>query len=182
VLNDRDSRDRAIQRGASAYLAKPVEANLLIATVRRLLNEQGREVLVIEDDVEAATAIKSHLSAQGFSVVQTAHGRHGLDFAGRLQPELIVLGAGKSTAKARDLLVALRDDNRTESIPVVLLTSIDDAQGAEYFEAGETSEPAARGNLEQLLHLIAERQAAASRLADLARVQAAVVAMTQRPS
>jgi PAS domain S-box-containing protein len=182
VLNDRDSRDRAIQRGASAYLAKPVEANLLIATVRRLLNEQGREVLVIEDDVEAATAIKSHLSAQGFSVVQTAHGRHGLDFAGRLQPELIVLGAGKSTAKARDLLVALRDDNRTESIPVVLLTSIDDAQGAEYFEAGGTSEPAARGNLEQLLHLIAERQAAASRLADLARVQAAVVAMTQRPS
>jgi len=182
VLNDRDSRDRAMQRGASAYLAKPVDANLLVASVRRLLNDQGREVLVIEDDVECASAIKSHLSAQGFSVVQTAHGRHGLDFAGRLQPELIVLGAGKSTAKARDLLVALRDDDRTESIPVVLLTSIDSAQGAEFFEAGATAEPVARGNLEQLLHLIAEQQAAASRLAELARVQAAVAATNQRPS
>jgi signal transduction histidine kinase/CheY-like chemotaxis protein len=182
VLNDRDSRDRAMQRGASAYLVKPVDANLLVASVRRLLNEQGREVLVIDDDVDSATAIKSQLSAQGFSVVQTAHGRHGLDFAGRLQPELIVLGAGVSTAKARDLLVALRDDERTESIPVVLLTSIDDAQGAEYFDAGDSGEPSARGNLEQLLRLIAERQAAASRLADLARVQAAVAATSQRPS
>jgi PAS domain S-box-containing protein len=182
VLTDRDSRDRAMQRGASAYLVKPVDANLLVASVRRLLNEQGREVLVIEDDVDSATAIKSQLSAQGFSVVQTAHGRHGLDFAGRLQPELIVLGAGVSAAKARDLLVALRDDERTESIPVVLLTSIDDAQGAEYFDAGDSNVPAARGNLEQLLRLIAERQAAASQLAELARVQAAIAATSQRPS
>jgi PAS domain S-box-containing protein len=182
VLGDRDSRDRAMQRGASAYLVKPVDVNLLVASVRRLLNEQGREVLVIEDDVESATAIKSQLAAQGFSVVQTAHGRHGLDFAGRLQPELIVLGAGTSTAKARDLLVALRDDERTESIPVVVLTSIDEAQGAEYFDAGGSTEPAVRGDLEQLLRLIAERQAAASRLAELARVQAAVATTVQRPS
>jgi PAS domain S-box-containing protein len=182
VLNDRDSRDRALQRGASAYLVKPVDANLLVASVRRLLNENGREVLVIEDDVDSAAAIKSQLAAQGFSVVQTAYGRHGLDFAGRLQPELIVLGAAKSAAKARDLLVGLRDDERTESIPVVLLTAIDDTQGAEYFEAGGSSEPTARGNLERLLQLIAEREAAASRLAELERVQAAVAATNQRPS
>jgi len=182
VLNDRGSRDRAIQRGASAYLVKPVDANLLVASVRRLLNEQGREVLVIEDDSDSASAIKSQLAAQGFSVVQTAHGRHGLDFAGRLQPELIVLGAGASTTKAKGLLLALRDDERTESIPVVLLTSVDDTKGAEYFDSGPAGEPAARGTLEQLLHLIAERQAAASRLAELARVQAAVAATSQRPS
>ena len=171
VLNDRDSRDRAIQHGASAFLQKPVDASLLLATVGRLLSERGRDVLVIDDDHASVAAVKSQLAAHGFSVVQTAHGRHGLDFAGRLQPEMIVLGAASSTTKAHELLEALRGDERTEKIPVMVLTHAGGGLGAEYFDGVGSSEPTARGELAQLLRLIAERQAAATRLADLARVQ-----------
>jgi PAS domain S-box-containing protein len=182
VLNDRDSRDRALQKGASAYLPKPADADLLVATVRRLMNEEGRDVLVIDDNLAEVAVVKSQLAAQGFSVVQTAHGRHGLEFAGRLQPELIVLGAGASTAKTRDLLTSLRDDERTESIPVIVVRAGDGELSAEYFDKDASTEATKRGRLEQLLRLIAERQAAASRLAELARVQAAIAASHQRPS
>lgn len=182
VLSDRDSRDRALQKGASAYLPKPVDGNLVLATVRRLMNELGREVLLIDDDQGEIAAVQSQFLAQGFSVVQTGHGRHGLEFAGRLQPELIVLGAGSSTAKTRDLLAALREDERTEAIPVIVVRAGEGQCEAEYFDAVGASEPTAHGRLDQLLRLIAERQAASSRLADLARVQAAIAASTQRPS
>jgi CheY-like chemotaxis protein len=182
VLNDRDSRDRALQHGASAFLQKPVDASLLVASVGRLLSERGRDVLVIDDDHDSVSAVKSQLAAHGFSVVQTAHGRHGLEFAGRLQPELIVLGAAAVSGKTRELLEALRGDERTEKIPVVVLAHGSAASSAEYFDGVGSSEPTARGELAQLLRLIAERQAASTRLADLARVQAAASAQTQRAS
>jgi CheY-like chemotaxis protein len=180
VLNDRDSRDRAIQHGASAFLQKPVDASVLLATVGRLLSERGRDVLVIDDDHDSVAAVKSQLAAHGFSVVQTAHGRHGLDFAGRLQPEMIVLGAAPSSGKVHELLEALRGDERTERIPVMVLTRAGGALGAEYFDGVGSSEPTARGELAQLLRLIAERQAASTRLADLARVQVASSVQNQR--
>jgi CheY-like chemotaxis protein/nitrogen-specific signal transduction histidine kinase len=174
VLNDRDSRDRALRHGASAFLQKPVDAALLVATVGRLLSERGRDVLVIDDDQDAVSAVRSQLAAHGFSVVQTAHGRHGLDFAGRLQPELIVLGAAAATSKTRELLEALRGDERTEKIPVVVLSRGTSMSGAEFFDGVGSSDPTARGDLAQLLRLIAERQAATTRLADLVRVQSAL--------
>ncbi len=180
VLNDRDSRDRALQRGASAFLQKPVNASLLVASVGRLLSERGRDVLVIDDDHDSVAAVKSQLAAHGFSVVQTAHGRHGLEFAGRLQPELIVLGAAAASGKTRELLESLRGDERTEKIPVVVLARGAATSGAEYFDDDGSSEPTARGDLALLLRLIAERQAAATRLADLVRVQAATNAQNQR--
>jgi two-component system KDP operon response regulator KdpE len=146
----------------------------LVATVGRLLSERGRDVLVIDDDQDAVSAVRSQLAAHGFSVVQTAHGRHGLDFAGRLQPELIVLGAAAATSKTRELLEALRGDERTEKIPVVVLSRGTSMSGAEFFDGVGSSDPTARGDLAQLLRLIAERQAATTRLADLVRVQSAL--------
>jgi CheY-like chemotaxis protein len=180
VLNDRDSRDRALQHGSSAFLQKPVDASLLVATVGRLLSERGRDVLVIDDDHAAVAAVKSQLAAHGFSVVQTAHGRHDLEFAGRLQPELIVLGGAGPTAKARELLEALRGDERTEKIPVVVLSRGTSMSGAEYFDGVGSTEPTARGDLAQLLRLIAERHAASTRLADLVRVQSVSSLQTSR--
>ncbi len=121
---DRHS-DHALRVGANAYLSKPISASRLLGSVNRLLGGQSKDVLIIDDDLGESAAIKTNLAAQGYAVVQAFNGKSGIEFARRLEPDLIILGSPASSINGQEILETLRNDERTAAIPVVLLTATD---------------------------------------------------------
>jgi PAS domain S-box-containing protein len=168
VLSEREHVDRALSLGADAYVSKPVDEGVLISVLQRLMATEGHEVLVINENFTESADIKSRLSSQGFSVMQVFEGRSGLELASRIRPELIILGAQSASLRSDEILEALRDNDRTESIPIVVINEEPAAGGsAEFFDGAAGRKPAASGNVAQLLDLIVERYAARSRMGDL---------------
>jgi PAS domain S-box-containing protein len=125
VLAGERHGSHALRVGANAYLSKPISASRLLGSVNRLLGGKSKDVLVIDDDLGESAAIKTNLAAQGYAVVQAFNGQTGIDFARRLQPDLIILGSPASSVDGQAILESLRGDHRTQSIPVVLLTATD---------------------------------------------------------
>ncbi len=160
VLAGRKHAAKGLTLGANAYLSKPVDETMLIDTVNRLLEENSRNVLVINDDLTQSSHVRANLQARGYSVAQAFDARSGLGVAQRTLPDLIILGSPSGALKVDALLGQLREDSKTENIPVVLLTGprFDD-DNAVYFDGTDQGQPTARGDVDQLLSMAVERYA-----------------------
>jgi len=140
----------ALRIGANAYLSKPVSAAKLLETVTRLLEERSKEVLVIADDADENAAIKANLAAEGYKVTQAFDAESGFELARRVQPELVIVGSAGSTIEGGRLIEQLRNDDRTSSISVVLLTGLElDDSG--WMSLGSVSNPKVTGVLSELI-------------------------------
>ena len=86
----------------------------------------GNTVLVIDDDAEACEIIRRFLEKDGFEVVTAASGEEGLRLAHQLQPAAITLDVMMPDMDGWSVLRALKADPVLHTIPVVMLTMVDD--------------------------------------------------------
>ena len=87
---------------------------------------QGKIVLVIDDDSSARELMKRFLEKDGLSVFTAATGEEGLQLAKAHHPDLITLDVMMPGVDGWATLAALKTDSTTYSIPVVMVTMIDD--------------------------------------------------------
>jgi signal transduction histidine kinase/CheY-like chemotaxis protein len=85
-----------------------------------------RSVLVIDDDASARELMKRFLEKDGFAVVTAATGEEGLQLAKAHHPDLITLDVMMPGVDGWATLAALKTDATTYSIPVVMVTMVDD--------------------------------------------------------
>jgi CheY-like chemotaxis protein/nitrogen-specific signal transduction histidine kinase len=92
------------------------------------LREAGSEamILVIDDDPEASEIIKRFLIKDGFDVATAASGEQGLRLAHELKPAAITLDVMMPEMDGWSVLRALKADPVLRTIPVIMLTMIDD--------------------------------------------------------
>jgi CheY-like chemotaxis protein/anti-sigma regulatory factor (Ser/Thr protein kinase) len=83
-------------------------------------------VLVIDDDPEACEIIGRFLEKDGFNVVTATSGEEGLRLAHQLQPAVITLDVMMTDMDGWSVLRALKVDPLLHTIPVVMLTMVDD--------------------------------------------------------
>jgi CheY-like chemotaxis protein len=83
-------------------------------------------VLVIEDDAAARDVMQRMLAREGFRVATAAGGEEGLALARSLHPDAITLDVLMPGLDGWAVLTALKSDGATASIPVVMLTMLDD--------------------------------------------------------
>ena len=83
------------------------------------------KVLIIDDDPDFTLATETILEAHGYQVISASKGTEGFEKARNEKPDVILLdvmiedaGAGLDTARK------LRDDQKTDQIPVIIITSI----------------------------------------------------------
>ena len=83
------------------------------------------KVLIIDDDPDFTLATETILEAHGYQVISAPKGSEGFEKARKEKPDVILLdvmiedaGAGLDTARK------LRDDQKTDQIPVIIITSI----------------------------------------------------------
>lgn len=82
--------------------------------------------ILLADDSELAQRSTSRLAAQfGYEIVEARNGSEVLSVAIEQRPALIVLDVQFPDADGRDILVKLKADPRTASIPVVVWSGRD---------------------------------------------------------
>ncbi|MGB7848001.1 MAG: ATPase, T2SS/T4P/T4SS family [Candidatus Acidiferrum sp.] len=94
-------------------------------------------VLVVEDSVTVASVVKYFLELEGFRVLIAEDGNRGLQAAKKHRPQVIVTDYDMPGMDGADMVRALRSDDLTRDIAVLMLTSIDNVdKEATALEAG----------------------------------------------
>jgi signal transduction histidine kinase/DNA-binding response OmpR family regulator len=119
-----DQRTTGISLGASEYLTKPVDRDLLVGVLRRHLPGKGR-VLLVEDDPSIRAVLRKILEREGCRVVEAEHGRAALEVAQRERPSLVMLDLVMPEMDGFEFLSAFRGMDEFEAVPVVVLTGKD---------------------------------------------------------
>ena len=90
-------------------------------------NAAGKQlVLVVDDDANQRDLLTRFLEREGFAVLTAPDGQSGLDLAKRMLPRAILLDVMMPQMDGWSVLTALKGDPTVASIPVVLVTFVND--------------------------------------------------------
>ena len=96
-------------------------------------------VLIVEDEPTTLALAAESLQAMGCRTREAATGAEGLRLAAQLLPDAILLDVMMPDVDGFEVCRALRRDERTAGIPIVIATALDDTLSIERgFEAGAT--------------------------------------------
>jgi two-component system phosphate regulon response regulator PhoB len=79
-------------------------------------------VLVVEDEEHIRRVLQYNLQLDGFEVHQADNGARALEIAAELMPDLILLDWMMPGMDGLEVLSKLKQDKKTENIPVFMLT------------------------------------------------------------
>ncbi|MGB0034990.1 MAG: ATP-binding protein, partial [Candidatus Acidiferrales bacterium] len=115
--------------GSCFYFTLPIvptfEAGANRSAAGRLAAGEKLRVLVIEDDPAAAHLLQSHLTSIGYEVVLCDQPVRAVEMTAELQPCAVTLDIIMKPVNGWEVLSNLKSDPRTASIPVVVVTVID---------------------------------------------------------
>lgn len=80
-------------------------------------------VLVVEDEEHIRRVLQYNLQLDGFEVHQADNGARALEIAAELMPDLILLDWMMPGMDGLEVLSKLKQDKKTENIPVFMLTA-----------------------------------------------------------
>jgi DNA-binding response OmpR family regulator len=80
-------------------------------------------VLIVEDDADIAALIGHYLEKAGFGSETVSDGGRALAKAKETEPDLIVLDLMLPGMSGLEICKALRTDNRTAAVPIIMLTA-----------------------------------------------------------
>jgi PAS domain S-box-containing protein len=121
-----DEQTKGYNLGASDYMTKPVDRDRL----RKLLDkyrtqEDGRTVLVVEDDQATRETLRRALAGDGWQVAEAVNGREAMARLAELRPDLILLDLIMPEMDGFEFLAEKRKAEALREIPVVVLTAAD---------------------------------------------------------
>ncbi len=82
-----------------------------------------RTIMVVDDEQDMVDLIKTMLEAKGYGVQSANSGQEAFNLLGEQKPDLIILDIMMPTINGLEVLVRLRENPDTASIPVILLTT-----------------------------------------------------------
>jgi len=112
----------AMARGASAYLIKPVNEQLLLEQVDTVLTREGR-VLIVEDDPDTADVLIRALRRVGFATKAASDGYEALAAARRVRPDVIIMDLRLPGMDGYEALSHLKRNITTGTIPIIAISA-----------------------------------------------------------
>ena len=90
------------------------------------MEEKNKKVLIIEDEATLQKALQEILTAENYNVLSALDGSRGLEMAREENPDLILLDIILPKMDGFEVLKELKSEEKTESIPVIILTNLSD--------------------------------------------------------
>jgi CheY-like chemotaxis protein len=113
--------------GAIDYFVKPVDGRALLSRLEQYTfmarPRSELRVLVVDDEPANIELVSSLLEPAGFTVLKADGGREGIDLARSQRPNLILLDLMMPGLNGFDVVEALRADEDTRTIPIMVLTA-----------------------------------------------------------
>ncbi len=85
-----------------------------------------RKVLLVEDEENTRVVLSMLLQREHFEVIEAANGAEALEFVYQHAPEIIISDLMMPKMSGFEFVKRLKNDSRTRSIPVLVLTAADD--------------------------------------------------------
>ena len=85
------------------------------------------KIAIIDDEREIVDAISSFLEVRNYEVCSAYGGRSGLELIRTETPDLVILDIMMPDMDGRDMLIELKKDVYTKSIPVIILSAKSDS-------------------------------------------------------
>lgn len=117
-----DDRARGLAAGASDYLRKPVSEEQLRVVTAIYREKATGDVLVIDDDDDAAELIKRSLHQVGFSTRRASDGVQGVEMALEARPTAIVLDLTMPRLDGFGVIQRLSSDEKLMDIPLIVVS------------------------------------------------------------
>ena len=114
--------------GATDYFVKPVDGKALLSrldqyTFTAKVKREEVRVLVVDDEPANLDLLEAQLKPAGFEVLRADGGQAGIDLARSRAPNLILLDLMMPGVTGFDVVEALRAEDATRSIPIMVLTA-----------------------------------------------------------
>jgi DNA-binding response OmpR family regulator len=109
--------------------------------------EEGKVVLLVDDDLTLREMYEERLKAEGFEIIQASNGEEALTKARENKPNIILLDIMMPKVNGFDVLKEIKADPDIKDTPVIILTAliqdVDRVQGkklgaADYIVKSET--------------------------------------------
>ena len=88
------------------------------------MTEKAKKVLVVDDEDSVREIYRHEFLNSGYTVVVAADGEEGLLKAGEEQPDIMLLDIMLPKMSGIEVLRALKENELTKKIPVLLLTNL----------------------------------------------------------
>ena len=116
--------------GAVDYFVKPVDGKALLQRLGRYtftskVQSEDIRILVIDDEPANLEWLEGVLKSAGFTVISAHGGREGIKLAKSKKPHLVLLDLMMPEVSGFDVVAALRAEDSTRSIPIMILTGKD---------------------------------------------------------
>ncbi len=114
---------------ADAVLNKPIRRSALLPLIDSLLpasakkDSQRSKILLVDDDPKAIKVVSSYLPDDQYEVISAFGGADGIELAKAELPDLVVLDLMMPEVSGFEVLTALKQDDKTRVIPVIILTA-----------------------------------------------------------
>lgn len=124
VTSVHDESEFAMARGASLFLAKPVESSVLLKELRRLTVHTGtRRVLLADDNEVSRYILRDLLDQPWLDIREASNGTEALSAVSECLPDALILDLLMPDISGFEVLRRLRAQQGTESLPVLIYTS-----------------------------------------------------------
>jgi len=99
-----------------------------------------KKILIIEDESSLQDSLSESLTQDGYKTISALNGEVGLKMAIEENPDLILLDLVLPKMNGFDVLKNLKSNQKTKSIPVIVLTNLEDINDIEkVLELGATT-------------------------------------------
>ncbi|MGH9644664.1 MAG: response regulator, partial [Terriglobales bacterium] len=124
VVSILDRKEVGFALGASDYLVKPVQKDMLVKAMRRLLLPAGGDtrVLIIDDNPADLQIMTEIARGAGYATDVAVTGTDGLRQLRKSRPDAVLLDLMLPDVDGLEVLSQIRDDPDYISLPVVIVT------------------------------------------------------------
>jgi DNA-binding response OmpR family regulator len=92
------------------------------------LADEGKLILVADDDKDLVMALAIRLKAAGYEVITAHDGESSFDLANKNKPDLIILDVRMPAGGGFSSIDRMKHSLNTRNIPVIFLTAFDDEE------------------------------------------------------
>ena len=97
------------------------------------MSDEGKRIVLIEDDPDMHAAIRMILEPQGFCITCCSTGPEGLETVRRDPPDLILLDIMlASPTEGFHLSYAMKQDEALAKIPIIMISAIGETMGMDF--------------------------------------------------